>query len=125
MARKRDRSLIDYAAQRWILPGRQELVRQRLQRVFMLANLAEPQLAVETDSLSLILATLRLTDCLALTTTQILSQAEAQDIVALDHEHLQFTREAGIVSRRHADLSPAVKLVIAQVRKIATKYGPN
>jgi len=125
LARKRDRSLIDYAAQRWILPGRQELVRQRLQRVFMLANLAEPQLAVETDSLSLILATLRLTDCLALTTTQILSQAEAQGIVALDHEHLQFTREAGIVSRRHADPSPAVKLVIAQVRKIAAKYGPN
>jgi LysR family transcriptional regulator of gallate degradation len=125
LARKRDRSLSDYAAQRWILPGRQELVRQRLQRVFMLANLAEPQLAVETDSLSLILATLRLTDCLALTTTQILSQAEAQGIVALDHEHLQFTREAGIVSRRHADPSPAVKLVIAQVRKIAAKYGPN
>jgi LysR family transcriptional regulator, regulator of abg operon len=125
LARKRDRSLSDYATQRWILPGRQELVRQRLQRVFMLANLAEPQLAVETDSLSLILATLRLTDCLALTTTQILSQAEAQGIVALDHEHLQFTREAGIVSRRHADPSPAVKLVIAQVRKIAAKYGPN
>jgi LysR family transcriptional regulator of gallate degradation len=125
LARKRDRSLVDYAAQRWILPGRQELVRQRLQRVFMLANLAEPLPAVETDSLSLMLATLRLTDCLALTTTQILSQAEAQGIVALDHEHLQFTREAGIVSRRHADLSPAVKLMIAQVRKIVAKYGPN
>ncbi|HXE68374.1 MAG TPA: LysR family transcriptional regulator [Hyphomicrobiaceae bacterium] len=125
LARKRDRSLVDYAAQRWILPGRQELVRQRLQRVFMLANLAEPLLAVETDSLSLMLATLRMTDCLALTTTQILSQPEAQGIVALDHEHLQFTREAGIVSRRHADLSPAVKLMIAQVRKIAAKYGPN
>ena len=125
LARKRDRSLADYAAQRWILPGRQELVRQRLQRVFMLANLTEPLLAVETDSLSLMLATLRMTDCLALTTTQILSQAEAQGIVALDHEHLQFSREAGIVSRRHADLSPAVKLMIAQVRKIAAKYGPN
>ena len=125
LARKRDRSLVDYAAQRWILPGRQELVRQRLQRVFMLANLAEPLPAVETDSLSLMLATLRMTDCLALTTTQILSQAEAQGIVALDHEHLQFTREAGIVSRRHADPSPAVKLMIAQVRRIAAKYGPN
>ena len=125
LARKRERSLVDYAAQRWILPGRQELVRQRLQRVFTLANLAEPLLAVETDSLSLMLATLRMTDCLALTTTQILSQAEVQGIVALDHEHLQFTREAGIVSRRHADLSPAVKLMLAQVRKIAAKYGPN
>src|SRR5689334_21515480 len=30
LVRKRDRSLADYAAQHWILPGRQELVRQRL-----------------------------------------------------------------------------------------------
>jgi LysR family transcriptional regulator, regulator of abg operon len=125
LARRRERSLADFAAQRWILPGRQELVRQRLARVFSLANLAEPVLAVETDSLSLMLATLRMTDCLALTTTQILTQGEAQGIIALDHELLQFTREAGIVSRRHADPSPAVKLLIAQVRKIAAKYGPN
>ena len=124
-ARKRERTLADYAAQRWILPGRQELVRQRLARAFMLAGLAEPILAVETDSLSLKLATLRMTDCLGLTTTQILTQEEAQGIIALDHEALQFRREAGIVSRRHAELSPSVKLVIAELRKIAVKYGPN
>ena len=125
LARKRDRTLADYAAQRWILPGRQELVRQRLAHALMLAGFSEPMLAVETDSLSLELATLRMTDCLGLTTTQILTQEEAQGIVALDHEALQFRREAGIVSRRHADLSPSVKLVIAELRKIAAKYGPN
>jgi len=125
LVRKRDRTLADYAAQRWILPGRQELVRQRLAHAFMLAGFPEPMLAVETDSLSLKLAMLRMTDCLGLTTTQILTQEEAQGIVALDHEALQFRREAGIVSRRHADLSPSVKLVIAELRKIAAKYGPN
>jgi LysR family transcriptional regulator of gallate degradation len=125
LARRRDRSLADYAAHRWILPGRQELVRQRLVRAFLLAGLPEPVMAVETDSLSLELATLKMTDCLGLTTTQILSQEEAQGVVALDHDALQFRREAGIVSRRHADLSPSVKLVIAELRKIAVKYGPN
>jgi DNA-binding transcriptional LysR family regulator len=125
LARRRDRTLADYAAQRWILPGRQELVRQRLAHAFMLAGFPEPMLAVETDSLSLELATLRMTDCLGLTTTQILTQEEAQGIVALDHEALQFRREAGIVSRRYADVSPSVKLVIAELRKIAAKYGPN
>ena len=125
LVRKRDRTLADYAAQRWILPGRQELVRQRLAHALMLAGFPEPMLAVETDSLSLELATLRMTDCLGLTTTQILTQEEAQGIVALDHEELQFRREAGIVSRRHADVSPSVKLVIAELRKIAVKYGPN
>src|SRR5262245_24315591 len=125
LARKRERSLADYAAHHWILPGRQELVRQRLSRVFAQAGLPEPTIAVETDSLSLKLATLRMTDCLGLTTSQILTQEEAQGIVALDHEALQFRREAGIISRRPADLSPSVKLVIAELRKIAAKYGPN
>ena len=125
LARKRDRTLADYASQRWILPGRQELVRERLVRAFMFAGLTEPMLAVETDSLSLKLATLRMTDCLGLTTTRILTQPEAQGIVALDHEALQFRREAGVISRRHADLSQSVKMVVAELRRIAVKYGPN
>ena len=125
LVRKRDRSLADYAAHYWILPGRQELVRQRLIRAFVQAGMPEPTIAVETDSLSLKLAALRMTDCLGLTTTQILSQEEAHGVVALDHEALQFRREAGIISRRHADLSPSVKLVVAELRKIAVRYGPN
>jgi LysR family transcriptional regulator of gallate degradation len=125
LGKKRDRALADYAAQRWILPGRQELVRQRLARAFMLAGFAEPMPAIETDSLSLIVAALRMTDCLGLTTSQILTQEEARGIVAIDHEALRFRREAGIVSRRHAELSPTAKLVIAELRKIAVKHGPN
>ena len=125
LVRKRERTLADYAAHHWILPGRQELVRQRLIRAFVQAAMPEPRIAVETDSLSLTLAALRMTDCLGLTTTQILTQGEAHGVVALDHEALQFRREAGIISRRHADLSPSVKLVIAELRKIAIKYGPN
>jgi LysR family transcriptional regulator of abg operon len=125
LTKNRDRTLADYAAQRWILPGRQELVRQRLAHAFTLAGFGEPALAVETDSLSLILAALRMTDCLGLTTTQILTQEEAQGIVAIDHDALRFRREAGIISRRHADLSPSVKLVIAELRQIAVKHGSN
>jgi LysR family transcriptional regulator, regulator of abg operon len=126
LTRKRERTLADYAAQRWILPGREELVRQRLARVFAQAGLPEPVLSLETDSLSLKLATLRTTDCLGLTTTQILnSMTEASDVIPIDHEQLQFRREAGIVSRRHIDLSPSVKLVVAELRKIAVKCGPN
>ena len=125
LSKKPERTLADYAAERWILPGRQELVRQRLARTFLLAGLPEPMIAVETDSLSLKLATLKMTSCLGLTTTQILTQGEAQGVVALDHDALQFRRDAGIISRRHADLSPSVKLVIAELRKIAAKHGPN
>ena len=125
LLRKRNRTLADYAAQRWVLPGRQELVRQRLARAFMQAGFPQPTPAVEADSLSLILATLRMTDCLGLTTTQILASREAHGVVAVDHEALRFRREAGIISRRHADLSPSIRLVIAELRQIAAKHRTN
>lgn len=122
---RHERTLADYATHRWVLPGRLELVRQRLNRAFLLAGLPEPVAAVETESLSLILATLRLTDCLGLTTTQILLQEEARGIVAVDHDVLRFGREAGIISRRHADLSPATKLLAAELRRVAARHKDN
>jgi DNA-binding transcriptional LysR family regulator len=125
LLRKRNRTLADYAAQRWVLPGRQELVRQRLARAFVQAGFPEPTPAIEADSLSLILAALRMTDCLGLTTTQILADREAHGVVAVDHEALRFRREAGIISRRHADLSPSIRLVIAELRQIAAKHRSN
>jgi DNA-binding transcriptional LysR family regulator len=125
LSKKRSRSLADYAAQRWVLPGRQELVRQRLARAFAQAGFPEPKPAIEADSLSLILAALRMTDCVGLTTTQILLDKEAHGVVAIDHEALQFRREAGIISRRHAGLSPSAKLIVSELRQIAAKHRAN
>lgn len=120
-----DRTLADFAAQRWVLPGPQELVRQRLNLALAAAGLPEPVPALETESLSLILATLRLTDCLSLTTTQILLHDEAQGIVVIDHAALRFGRDAGLISRRHAEPSPSVKLLISELRKVAARHGLN
>ena len=124
LLRKRERLLADYAGQRWILPPKQELVRQRFTRAFTQAGLPEPMVAVETESLCLNLATLRATDCLGLSTSQILTQENAQGIVPIDHNQLQFRREAGVIRRRHGELSPSVKLLVAELRKIAARYGP-
>ena len=124
LLRKRERSLADYAAQRWVLPGAQELVRQRFARAFTQAGLAAPMIAVETESLSLKLAMLCAMDCLGLSTSQILTQENAQGIVPIEHNQLQFRREAGMIRLRHADLSPSVKLLVAELRKIAVRYGP-
>ena len=46
---------------------------------------------------------LKMTDCIGLSTSQILTQEHAQGIVAIDHSQLQFRREAGIIRRRHDD----------------------
>jgi LysR family transcriptional regulator of gallate degradation len=124
LTRKRDRTLADFAAQSWILPGRQEQVRKRLERAFKSAKLPEPVVAVETDSLSLTLATLRTTDCLGLMTSQILSQPEAHGLALIDTEPLRFRREAGIISRAQDDRSPSVRLIIAELRSIS-QQGTN
>jgi LysR family transcriptional regulator of gallate degradation len=125
LMKKAERSLVDYANQRWVLPGPHELIRQRLVRVFAQAGLPEPVIGVETDSLSLKLAMLKESDCVGMLTTQTLRFYSAQGIVPLEHAQLQFRREAGIIRRRHADISPSVKLLIAELRKAAVKYGPT
>ena len=125
LLRKRERTLADYAAQRWVLPGQHELVRLRLARVFTQVGLPEPVIAVETDSLSLQLAMLRTSDCLAMSTMHMIALHSAQGIVLIDHSQLQLRREAGIIRRRHADMSPSIKLLIAELRKVAVKYGPT
>ncbi|MGE3711973.1 MAG: LysR family transcriptional regulator [Hyphomicrobiaceae bacterium] len=125
LLKKRERTLADYAAQRWVLPGQHELVRLRLARVFTQVGLPEPVIAVETDSLSLQLAMLRTSDCLAMSTMHTIALHSAQGIVLIDHSQLQLRREAGIIRRRHADMSPSIKLLIAELRKVAVKYGPT
>jgi LysR family transcriptional regulator of gallate degradation len=46
LTRKRNRTVADYAKHRWVLPGRQELVRQRLARAFVEAGFPEPTPAI-------------------------------------------------------------------------------
>lgn len=119
------RDLADYAGQRWLLPGRNELVRQRLVQAFRARGLPEPVVVVEVDSLSMILATLRLTDCLAMTTSQLLRQEEGRGIVAVDHAELRFNREAGLVRSRHLEPSPALRLLTTELRRIAARRRDN
>lgn len=125
LLRKRVRVLADYAAQLWVLPNRQELVRQRLTSTFRASGLSEPVIAVETESLSLILSILRATDCLGMTTSQILTQSEAHGIVTVDQISLRFKRDSGIISQRYAEPASSVRLVVGELRRIASKQASN
>lgn len=119
LLRRPGRDLADYAACAWALPNRAELLRQRLDKVFRDAGLGEPRTAIESDSLSLLLATVRFSDCVTLATSQTLQSDEARGIVALDHDALRFRREAGLISRRHVAFSPAVQLLASELRRVA------
>ncbi|MBU6499791.1 MAG: LysR family transcriptional regulator [Rhodospirillales bacterium] len=121
LLRVANRSLADYVHCSWALPNRAELLRQRLDGAFRKAGLGEAKVAVESDSLSLMLATLRLTDCLGLATTQTLSQDEAHGIVSVEHAELLFHREAGLISRRHTSYSPPVQLLVTELRRVGAR----
>jgi DNA-binding transcriptional LysR family regulator len=123
LARKRNRTLADYASYSWILPGRQVPVRQRLEQVFSDQKIATPSAVVETDSLSFILSTLRLTDCLGFATSQALTHSEARGIVSIDHPSLSFRRDAGIIHRRPGEISSVAAILIEELRRIALRYG--
>jgi LysR family transcriptional regulator, regulator of abg operon len=122
---KPKRNLVDYTSYGWVLPARQEALQQRLLKAFRMVGQEEPTAVVETDSLSLIFATLRLTDCLGMVTSQTLLLEEARGIVPVDHERLRFSREAGIIMRRHINLSPFLRLLTAELRRIAAKRVDN
>lgn len=123
LARKRRRTLTDYAGCGWILPGRAVALRQRLEQAFTEQGIAGPTPVVETDSLSFILSTLRLTDCLGFATSQALTHVEARGIVIVDHPRLSFRRDSGIIHRRPGGLSAAAGVLIEQLRRIALRHG--
>ena len=125
LLQRADRGLADYAAAAWALPGRAELIRQRLDVVLQRSKFGQARISVESDSLSLLLDTLRMTDCLGLSTSQTLRSERAQGLVAIDLPALRFQREAGLISRRHARLSPAVTLLAGELQRVARRERQN
>jgi DNA-binding transcriptional LysR family regulator len=122
---KANRDISDFRRYGWILPGKHEALRRRVEKAFRDAGLGKPDTILESDSLSMIFATLRLTDCLSVLASQSLSLSEARGIVALDHEHLRFFREAGIIIRREGNPSTSVRILTAELRRIAAKKIRN
>ena len=117
LAGRPHRRLADYAACRWVLPGQHEVVRQRLVEAFRAEGLPDPVAAVESDSVSFMLATVRHSDLLGIAT---MNAYEMPGVVSREHERLSFSRDAGIITRRHADLSTSVRLLATQLRRVLT-----
>ncbi|MBX3576132.1 MAG: LysR family transcriptional regulator [Rhizobiaceae bacterium] len=112
------RSIQDYARYQWVLPGPKVATRQRVEQVFAKNGLGPLNVVVESDSLSLMFSVLRQTDCLGMITSQTILLDEARPLVAIDHDEFSFSREAGFVSLRHAEMPPAVKNLLSELRKV-------
>ncbi len=108
--------LLDYP---WVLPGREVLVRQRLDAAFRNRGLTPPMPLVETDTFSFILETLRLTDYLGYAASQTVgAEMASQGLVALDVPDAVRRRGAGVIYRSGGALSGAAQELIRELRRV-------
>ncbi len=108
----------------WVLPGRDVLLRSRLEALFRVAGLEPPPAKIESDSISFIAAVLRDSDMLSFATTQIL-RSEMDGVVPLSIPGLTMTRSAGILFRTTSGATPATRAFIAAIKTLAQELGAN
>jgi hypothetical protein len=68
---------------------------------------------------------LRECDALSFTVSTTLQAPEGQDLVFLDVPGLNATREAGIIRRKGAWLSPAAAAVIGELKSVCERMPQN
>jgi len=108
----------------WVLPGRDVLLRSRLEALFRVAGLEPPPAKIETDSISFIAAVLRNSNMLSFATSQVLP-SEMDGVLPLRIPGLTMTRSAGILFRSTAGITPAARAFIEAIKKLALELGTN
>jgi LysR family transcriptional regulator of gallate degradation len=108
----------------WVLPGRDVLLRARLEALFRVAGLEPPPARIEADSISFIAAVLRDSDMLSFATSQVL-RSEMGGVAPLPVPGLTMRRSAGILFRSTMGLAPATRAFIAALKQRARELGTN
>jgi DNA-binding transcriptional LysR family regulator len=115
----------DLVGQRWILPNPNVLTRQQLEAFFRQQNLPSPEVVIETNSVSHIMAVLRYSDLLSFMPSQLIAFSGAGgDLVPLDLPEAVWRRAVGLSYRERGFMSPASQALIAEIRRCAREiYG--
>jgi DNA-binding transcriptional LysR family regulator len=114
----------DTLAYPWVLPGRDVLLRSRLEALFHVAGLEPPPARIEADSVSFIAAVLRDSTMLSFATSQVL-RSEMAGVALLQIPGLTMKRAAGILYRATAGTTPATRAFIAAMQRRAGELGMN
>lgn len=113
------------ADQKWILPNPNVLTTQQLAAFLREQNLAPPDVVIETNSVSHIMAVLRHSDLLSFMPRQLIEfSGAAGDLVPLDLPEAVWHRAVGLSYRQRGFMSPASKALIEELRRMAQEiYG--
>ena len=125
LAGKRRIAMSDLLHYPWVLLPRTTRAQRRLTALFAAQDLAPPQNIVETNSHAFLLNLLRNLDALTFTVSKTVEIEEGAGLVMLNVPKLTVRREAGIVTRKDAWLSPAAAHLIDNLTAICAANPQN
>lgn len=110
-------SIHDLVASKWVLPARTVAMRQWLDKVFEAHGLPEPQVQIETNSITTLPKLIADTALLSFTSTRNLRPGRlGEQLGRLQIDSTTMRRPLGVVSRREGYLSPAAQRVVDLLR---------
>lgn len=118
-------NLTDLLAYPWAMPPEETRARRRFEALFVARNLPAPSPAVETSSMAFLLQIVRSSDALTYTVQTTLEGVDGVGLAFLDIPELRATRDAGLIARAGAWLSPAAEAVIRELRAICAADPRN
>ena len=114
--------LLDYP---WSMPPLSTRTTRRLRALFIAADLAPPETAVETESMAFLIQTVLNSDAITLTVTSSLEMPEAKGLKLVTVTGMASRREAGVVLRKDGFLSPAAEAIVDELKRICALEPRN
>jgi DNA-binding transcriptional LysR family regulator len=116
LARKRTVSLRELTAFPWLMAGRGDSVRARLEHCFESRGLLAPQPTIEFDSVQLAKSLMRAHDFLAFVPSMFVhNDIAAGRLKKIPCSELAWDRPIGIIHHRHISMSPVARALVKQL----------
>jgi LysR family transcriptional regulator of gallate degradation len=123
LAGKKQISFSELANQKWVLPSSQTPAWRLLEETMKRHNVAMPEHAIQTSSLSIIRGLLIDSDRVSLLSEhQIYYDIKSQLLEILSIEMVDTYRPIGITMRKNTQPSPVAKLFLEQIRNVAKDF---
>ena len=107
----------------WILPPATTYMVGRLQHVLRAAGLPAPAAAIETDVIPLKFALMRGSQYLSYHAAAHLTALNPGFIAPIDVPGTRAVRQAGLITRRGTDLSPAAKALVGILQRLSSVHA--
>ncbi len=116
------RHLHDYP---WSMPPLSTRTTRRLRALFIAADLAPPEITVETESMAFLVQTVLNSDAITLTVASTIDMPEAEGLRLVTVAGMEPRREAGVVLRKDGFLSPAAEAIVDELKRICALEPTN